>query len=44
MGMGPHMFLHHLRGAFISPQTRDSFKMLLKSVVTGVQKEENVCK
>jgi hypothetical protein len=44
VGMSPHLFLHHLRGAFVSPQIGDSFRMLPKSVVIGVQKEDNVCK
>jgi hypothetical protein len=40
VGVGLCLFLHHLRGAFISPQTGDSFGMLFKSVVIGVQRKE----
>jgi hypothetical protein len=40
VGVGLCFFLHHLRGAFVSPQTRDLFRIILpRSVVTNDRKK-----
>ncbi len=44
VGMCLCLFLHHSKGAFISPQIGDSFGVLPRSVIIGVQRRENVCK